>query len=113
MDKVIFARNFGEAIRRALELADLEPTGMSPVVEFHGKPNPPRPISVNEALDLLWLSVDRYYQIVDVGAFSGATEPPVLFVRISGHEPSAYSNTWYPTDLGPFKAIGPVTRGLV
>jgi len=112
MDKTTCAQQFHETIRRALKLANLDPARNEPVVEFHGKPNPPQPIKVDEAFDLLWLSPERFYRIVDVAAFVGEYDPPVLFVRVSGHEPSAYSLTWDPSDLGPFKAIGPATRPL-
>lgn len=110
MDKSTYAQLFDEAVRRALELAHLDPATTEPVVEFHGKPNPAQPITIDEALDLLWLSSERFYRIVDVAAFVGENDPPTLFVRLSGHEPSVYSDTWDPSDLGPFKAIGPATR---
>ena len=90
----------------------MEPSLAEPVVEFHGKANPSTPITVDEALDLLWLSPDRFYRVIDVAAFAGEDEPPILFVRPSGHQPDAYWKTWAPSDLGPFKAIGPATRGV-
>ena len=111
MDKSSYAQMFDEAVRRALKLAHLDSTSIEPSVEFHGKPNPPQPITTAEALDLLWLSPERFYRIVEVAAFVGENDPPTLFVRLSGHEPSAYSDTWDPSDLGPFRAIGPATRG--
>ena len=112
MDKSDFARLFHEAVRRALQHVELGLSGVEPVVVFHGKPNPSSPIRVDEALDLLWLSPDRFYRVIDVAAFAREDEPPVLFVRPSHHKPGAYSETWDPSDLGPFNAIGPVTRGI-
>jgi hypothetical protein len=112
MDKSDHARLFHEAVRRALQQAEMEHSDAQPVVEFLGKPNPSTPIGVEEAFDLLWLSPERFYRVIDVAAFAGENEPPVLFVRPSGHEPGAYSETWDPSDLGPFKVIGPVTRGV-
>jgi hypothetical protein len=111
MDKTGYALLFQEAVRRALEQAGLSASLSEPVVEFHGRPNPARPVTINEALDLLWLSPDRFYRVVDVAAFVGEEDPPVLFVRPSGHEPSAYADIWEPADLGPFKVMGPATRG--
>jgi hypothetical protein len=110
MDKSGFAPLFQEAIRRALEQAGVTGSLGEPVVEFHGKPNPERPIAVDEALDLLWLSPDRFYRVVDVAAFLGEDNPPVIFVRPAGFEPSAYEHTWEPQGLGPFKVMGPATR---
>lgn len=112
MDNADFRQNFDEAIRRALELAEVDPKGLIPVVEYHGTPNPRPFISIDEALNLLWLSEDRFYRIVDIGVFKDGRSPPVLFVRVSGHAPGPYSDTWDPSDLGPFKQVGPVGRGL-
>lgn len=112
MEKSAYAALFQDAIRRALKLASLDGVGREPVVEFQGRPNPPLPISVSEALDLLWLSSDRFYLVVDVMAFVGEDSPPILFVRPSGHPPGAYSETWDPSDLGPFRGIGPIRRPL-
>ena len=111
MDKSRYALLFQEAVRRALQEAGLVPVRSEPSVEFHGKPNPPGPITLDEALDFLWLSADRFYRVVDVAAFLGDDDPPVVFVRPSGHEPSAFADTWEPQGLGPFKLMGPATRG--
>jgi hypothetical protein len=112
MDKSDFALLFHEAVRRALQQVELALRGVEPVVVFHGKPNPPSPIKVDEALDLLWLSPDRFYRVIDVSAFAREDELPLLFVRPSGHKPVAYSETWDPSDLGPFNAIGPATPAI-
>jgi len=109
MDKVTYARLFQEAIQRALELPNLSSVDTEPAVKFVGRPNPPAPITVDEALDLLWLSPEQFYLVVDVMAFVGEDNPPVLFVRPSGHPPDAYSETWDPSDLGPFRGIGPIS----
>jgi hypothetical protein len=110
MDKSGFALLFQEAVRRALEQAGVSAGSSEPVVEFHGNPNPERPISVDMVLGFLWLSPDRFYRVVDVAAFLGEDNPPVIFVRPAGFEPSAYEDTWEPQGLGPFKVMGPATR---
>lgn len=109
MDLSGFRRLFEEAVRRALREAGLS-NGSEPEVELHGTPNPPGHISLEKALELLWLGPDRFYRIVDVGAYSQRGDPPVLFVRISGHKPSRFAETFDPADLGPFKSVGPVLR---
>ena len=111
MDKSSYALLFQEAVRRALQEAGLSSASGEPIVEFHGKPNPSHPVSVGEALEFLWISPDLFYRIVDVAAFLGEDNPPVLFVRPSGHEPSAYADIWETSDLGPFKVMGPAMRG--
>lgn len=88
MDKSSFALLFQEAVGRALQQAGLSANLSEPVVEFHGKPSPQQRITVDEALDFLWLSADRFYRIVDVAAFVGEENPVVLFVRPSGFEPA-------------------------
>jgi hypothetical protein len=102
---------FQEAVHRALQEADLFPVSSEPLVEFHGRPNPQGRITLAQALDLLWLSSDRHYRVIDVAAFSGEDKPPIIFVRPAGFEPGPFSDTWDPADLGPFKVMGPATRG--
>lgn len=112
MDKSGFALLFRDAVRRALDEAGLSSTGGEPVVEFHGKFNPSaHQIGLEEAVDLLWLSPKRFYRIVDISAVLGAVIQPIIFVRPAGLEPCAYSETWDPNDLGPFKVMGPMLRG--
>jgi hypothetical protein len=82
-----------------------------PVVEFHGQPNPERRVTMDEALDFLWLSADRFYRVVDVAAFSGEHNSAVIFVRPAGFEPSAYDDASGPSALGPFKVMGPAIPG--
>jgi hypothetical protein len=108
MDKASYALLFDEAVRQALEQAGVSCSLGEPVVEFHGKPNPEGHVSLGEALDFLWLSADQFYRVVDVAAFVG--DPPVIFVRPAGFEPSGYEDTWEPEGLGPFKVLGPPTR---
>jgi hypothetical protein len=110
MDQATFSRQFHEAVRRALEQAEMSAMLGEPIVEFHGKGGPKRRISLAETVDLLWLSEDRFYRIVDVGAYVVEDNPPVMFVVATGFEPGSYQDTWDPSGLGPFKVIGPVYR---
>jgi hypothetical protein len=110
-DKRRYELLFEEAVGRTLRQAGLFPPVSEPVVQFQGAPNPKTPITMKEALDLLWLSSDRFYFIVDVGVFLGGENPPVLFVRPSGHEPRPFADTWDASDIGPFKSLGPIERG--
>src|SRR5438874_13675199 len=52
VDKSGFTHLFQEATKRALQLAGLFSADIEPVVEFHGKPNPPGRISMEEAVNL-------------------------------------------------------------
>ena len=111
MDKSGYTLLFQEAARRALDQAGLSAALNEPIVEYHGKPNPQRCVTMDEALNCLWLSEGRFYRVVDVAAYLGEDNPPVIFVRPAGFEPSAYEDTWEPAGLGPFKVMGPATRG--
>jgi hypothetical protein len=111
MDKSSFAILFETAIQRTLEQADLSPAESDLLVEFHGLSNPSEPIPTSEAIDLLWISPDSFYFIVDVAVILDRNSPVLMFVRPTGHEPVPFFNTWDPADLGPFRAIGPMTRG--
>lgn len=111
MDKSSFASLFREAIQRALQEAGVPAASTKPVVEFHGKPSPQRLVTIDEALDFLWLSEDRFFRIIDVAVLIGEDNPPVIFVRPAGFEPSTYEDTWEPSGLGPFKVLGAAVRG--
>lgn len=109
MKKGTYEHLFRQACDQALKLAGVV-SDRTPVVEFHGRPNPPGQITLERALDLVWLSPNRHFRIIDVAAIEREDNPPVLFVRLSGHEPGAFSETIDPEGLGPFKVMGPASR---
>lgn len=109
MDKDSFATLFETAISRSFELAGLPQPSNSPV-QFHGRSNSKPTLSQAEALDLLWLSPDRFSVVIDVSVILDDANLPQLFVRPSDHEPVPFTATWAPDDLGPFKAMGPMRR---
>jgi hypothetical protein len=111
MDKSSFAILFETVVQRTLEQAGLGSAQNDVLVEFHGLSNPLNPIPTTKAIDLLWISPDRFYFIVDVGVILDGKSPALMFVRPTGHEPVPFTSSWDPADLGPFKAIGPMTRG--
>jgi hypothetical protein len=105
MDKSRFTALFQQAVRRAGELAGRWPFTGDPVVEFHGSQSSQNPITLDEALDRLWLSTERFYRVIDVAAFVGEENPPVIFVRPASFEPGPFSKTLAPDDLGPFNVM--------
>jgi hypothetical protein len=109
MDKSSFAILFESAVQRTLERVDASSTRKDLLVEFHGISNPQELIPTSKAVDLLWISPDRFYFIVDVGVVLDGKGPARIFVRPSGHEPVPFSSTLDPAKLGPFKAIGAMT----
>ncbi|MEW6598235.1 MAG: hypothetical protein AB1429_12150 [Pseudomonadota bacterium] len=106
MDKNRFKDFLYEAAHQALLQAGLEADESEPLVEYHGQSNPAQLITLSSAAELLWLSPDRIYFIIDVGAYLRNDGRVVIFIRPSGHEPRPFANTWNPDELGPFKVIG-------
>jgi hypothetical protein len=62
-------------------------------------------VTIEEALDRIYLGSDRFYRIIDVTIKRLLPEKSVAFVRVSGHSPTNFNETWDSSDLGPFKQI--------
>jgi hypothetical protein len=74
-------------------------------IELHAPNAPGRMMSVEQALDQIYLGEDRFFKIIDVAIKTLLPGKSVAFVRVSGHPPGAFSQTWDPSDLGPFKQL--------
>jgi hypothetical protein len=104
-------RELDALFRRALDLAAQkaeEKAGAVPrafVIELHGAGSSGGEMSVDEALDRLYLAHDRFYRIIDVMVKEVRPRESVVFVRLSGHPPAAFDQTWDPSALGPFKVL--------
>ena len=62
-------------------------------------------MTVDEALDQIYLGSDRCYRVIDVALKGLRPGGAVIFVRVSGHAPAEYGKTWDPSNLGPFKQL--------
>ena len=62
-------------------------------------------VNLDQALDRLYLGPDRFYRIIDTAIRQVLPEKSIAFVRVSGHPPVAFDQTWDPAQLGPFKQI--------
>jgi len=62
-------------------------------------------ISVDEAVDKIYLGNQRFYRIIDAGIEEVLPKESVAFVRVSGHPPDTLSATGDPTGIGLFKQI--------
>jgi hypothetical protein len=61
---------------------------------------------VDLALDSLWLDQDRAYQVIDVAVLRVEPDKTTLFVRVSGHDPVPWDETYQASELkGPFKQM--------
>lgn len=100
-----FARAFGRAIQRAAEKS----SGIlgSFLFQVHVAGSPDHPVTQEEALSLIYINPDIFYKIIDVCIMDFTLDSTLVFVRVSGHHPVAYEDTFDPSDLGPFKALAP------
>jgi hypothetical protein len=75
------------------------------MIELHAPTSGGELLSVDQAVDKIYLGDDKFYRIIDVAIQKVSRDKTIAFVRVSGHSPGAFSQTWDPTDLGPFKQI--------
>jgi hypothetical protein len=108
MTKNEFRELFLRALNEAAENAEVKlakPIPRSFMIELHAPGSSGRAVSVDEALDRIYLGGNRFYEIIDVAIKDISPGESTAFVRVSGHPPDEFSNTWDPSGLGPFKQI--------
>jgi hypothetical protein len=111
MNKDQFKELFLRSVQRAVENAknsSLEwPVDFH--IELHGAGVPGEIISLNDALNKMYLGDDLFYRIIDVGVKVRENKEVIVFVRISNHNPTDFSGTWNePEGSGPFKVVFPL-----
>jgi hypothetical protein len=74
-------------------------------IDLHAPPSRHGLVTVDEALDRLYLGNDRFYRIIDIAVTDVAPDRTVAFVRVSGHAPDKFGDTWDPSGAGPFKQL--------
>lgn len=74
-------------------------------IELHAPGSSGSVMRLDEALDRIYLADDRFYRVIDVAVARLLPHHAVIFVRVSGHAPVAFDQTWNAADLGPFKPI--------
>jgi len=108
MTKDEFRRLFLQALNVAADHAEARlerPLSRSFLIELHAPGASEEAVGVDRALTTLYLGKDRFYRIIDVAIRRRLPEKSVAFVRVSGHPPAPFSQTWDPSHLGPFKQI--------
>jgi len=108
MTKQEFHRLFLRALSAAAQEAEVRLRREIPHsfrIELHAPRSQGSLISVEEAVDELYLGEDRFYRIIDVAIRKLLPAQTVVFVRVSGHAPAPFDQTWDPNDLGPFRQI--------
>ncbi|HEY8871512.1 MAG TPA: hypothetical protein VIM52_00665 [Stellaceae bacterium] len=108
MTKRGFRNLFLRALRTAAEIADIRLAQRAPrsfLIELHAPNSAGQIMSVDEAADQIYLGSDKFYRIIDVSIPKISSDQTIAFVRVSGHQPGPFSDTWDPANLGPFKQI--------
>lgn len=104
----LFLRTLNEAAEHA-ELILQRKVPRSFLIELHALDSPAEPMEVDRALDQIYLGADRFYRVIDVAIRRLRPGKSVAFVRVSGHAPAPFSETWDPSGLGPFRQLVPET----
>jgi hypothetical protein len=108
MTKDDFRKLFIRALNLAAENAEARLAKSIPhsfEIALYAPGSPGRTLSIDEALDRIYLGGDRFYRIIDVAVTGLRPGGSVVFVRVSGHPTTEYGKTWDPAKLGPFKQI--------
>jgi hypothetical protein len=108
MTKRGFRNLFLRALKTAAEIADVRLAARAPrsfLIELHSPTSAGEIMSVDEAMDKIYLGSDRFYRVIDVSVRKISSDQTIAFVRVSGHLPGPYSHTWDPSHFGPFKQI--------
>jgi hypothetical protein len=108
MTKADFRALFLRALNIAAENAEEKigaPVSRSFRIELHAPESSGHLVSVDEALDHIYLGDDRFYRIIDVAIKELLPGESLAMVRVSGHPPEEFGKTWDPSGTGPFKQI--------
>jgi hypothetical protein len=75
-------------------------------IEFHGLGHGGDLISVEDAVNALYLGPTEFFRIVDVAVVSVSPHVATVFVRVSGHKPSSFKETLNESNgMGPFNQL--------
>lgn len=110
MTKQEFKRAFETVLEEAARSAEKDLTRSVPRnfrIRLYA-PGHPRGdiVDVDTAADELYLEKDRFYRIIDIAIVEVSRQDAVVFVRVSGHTPGSWEETWNtPPGSGPFKVL--------
>jgi hypothetical protein len=108
MTKDSFRNLFIRALNVAANNIDKKlktPISRSFLIELYAPGASGRLVTVDEALDQLYLGNDRFYRIIDVAIEKLMPDRSFAFVRVSEHPPAGFEQTCDPAGLGPFKHV--------
>jgi hypothetical protein len=107
--KVEFQALFCRALDVAAERAEARLNQFVPRrfdIKFRDATANAPPVSVDDAVGILYLGPDRFYRIVDLAVEQVLKDRCVVFAMRSGHPPASFSEIWnQPMGSGPFKQV--------
>ena len=107
MDRETFERLLLRAVDKAIDETGRTDLDEKPQRYRVYAPNAPHElVTLKEAMDIIYISTNKFFKIIDVSIIPDESGGDVIFLRVSGHEPVSFANTWDALDLGPFKQIG-------
>lgn len=62
-------------------------------------------MTVDQAVDRIYLTEDKFFKIIDIAVTGVHPQYAIAFVRVSGHAPGLFSDTFNPNELGPFNIM--------
>lgn len=110
MKKEKFAELFRAGLEEAAKVAEANNNTTVPrnfECEFYGCGFDGDILSVDEALEFLYLGENEFYVVIDLAILKATSTTTTVFVRVSGHYPvQLFEETWNePNGFGPFKQI--------
>ena len=57
------------------------------------------------AVEAIFINNESFYRVIDIGVFDTDPEQTTIWLRVSGHAPGPFSESWDPNHLGPFKTV--------
>ena len=109
MERQQFAELFRTALEEAARNDEVKVTRRIPrdfQIELHGAGHSRALLDPQAVLDVLYLGPNRFYRVVDVAVIAVGPHRTTAFVRVSGHEPGSWDQTWNdPPGAGPFHQL--------
>jgi hypothetical protein len=108
MTREEFEQRFREALTRAAADTSAQ-TGLHVAVPDRAillcLPPDRRNVTIEEAIEWLFLGPDRSYVFIDIGIRVGGPDKGVAWIRPSGHNPRPHAEVWDADGIGPFKSV--------
>ena len=112
MKKDDFKKIFEEALEEAARFADSVLEQKVPrafQIKLYGAGVSGDLLPPDIACDKIYLNSEEFYRIIDVSLVEVGSQTSTIFVRVSGHKPSKFEETWNtPKGKGPFKQLASI-----